>query len=100
MKITMSCLLAIIFVCFIGPIYSHSLDKKLYVNPNTVHVMTEGIFIELENGFFPVKAIGKDEHGIYAITDGVRWVTCSKCDKDYDRDNQSSKCPHDYTAMQ
>lgn len=78
------------------------IDGKLYVEPGTVHVAPNGIFLNVEGNFVPVNEVCVDEGGIYVLGyDCVRMVQCTnpKCRMRYDADNQSSKCPHGWKVQ-
>lgn len=80
-----------------APLAGQSIDAKLYVQPGTVHVAPNGIFLNVEGHFVPVTQVAIDADGIYVVGyDCVRMVQClnPKCLKRYDADNQSNICPH------
>jgi hypothetical protein len=70
------------------------IEGKVYVDPSTVHIAHNGIFLNLDDSFIAVSAVCMDEHGIYVVMgyDCVRMVKCPKCGNMYDADNQSSVC--------
>lgn len=71
------------------------IDGKLYVEPGTVHVAPNGIFLNLAGNFVPVNGVCVDEYGIYVLGyDAVRMMRGPKCNNYYDADNQSSQCNH------
>ncbi len=79
------------------PLAGQCIDKKLYVEPGTVHVAPTGIFLNLEGNFVPVDAVCIDEHGVYVLGyNAVKMVKCHQCDNYYDADNQSSQCRNGY----
>lgn len=44
------------------------LKNKIYVDPNTVYVSSEGIFLNLKGTLIPILSLEKDEHGIFTST--------------------------------
>lgn len=90
---------AALALLFIQPVFGEQANlnqgesEKFYVHPNSVHVNTHGIFVELEGNFIPVKVIGMDEGGMYAMSYN-KFITCPKCGKEYDPNFQSARCPH------
>jgi hypothetical protein len=85
------------FATEVAPFAGQCIDGKFYVEPGTVHVAQNGIFLNVERSFVPVNAVCMDEYGIYVLGyNAVRMVKCPKpdCGQWYDADNQSSKCPH------
>jgi|GEM_PF-3868457 len=84
----------------LAPLAGQCIDGKYYVEPGTVHVAPNGIFLNLSGIFVPVNGVCFDEGGIYVTGyDAVMMVTCSRCGKRYDADNQSSKCPHGWRVQ-
>jgi phosphoribosylaminoimidazole (AIR) synthetase len=80
-----------------APLAGQCIDGKLYIEPGTVHVAPNGIFLNEEGSFIQVEAVCMDNSGVYVTGyNVVRWVQCPKpdCRKWYDADRQSSKCPH------
>jgi hypothetical protein len=78
------------------------IDGKLYIEPGTVHVAPNGIFLNVGGNFVPVSAVCKDKDGIYVLGyECVRMVWCPNpdCLLMYDADNQSSKCPHGWRVQ-
>jgi len=71
------------------------IDGKLYVEPGTVHVAPNGIFLNLDGNFVPVNGVCIDEFGIYVLGyDCMRIVTCPQCKRKYNADRYSDRCPH------
>jgi hypothetical protein len=76
-----------------APLAGQYIEGKLYVEPGTVHVAPNGIFINLEGNFISVDSVCIDGGGIYVTGyEAVRMVRCPKCGNEYDADNQSSVC--------
>ena len=76
-------------------------DDRLYIESATVQIGNQGIFLNLQDKALPIAGIAQDEKGIYAIVNSaaVDMTTCRRCGKDYDADNQSSKCPHGWMLV-
>jgi hypothetical protein len=80
-----------------APFAGQCIDGKLYVEPGTVHVAPNGIFLNQEGSFVPVSAVCVDDYGIYVSGyNAVRMVRCPTCGNAYDADNQSSECRNGY----
>lgn len=75
-------------------------DDRLYIESAIVHIGNQGIFLNLQEKILPITGIAKDEKGVYVtVVDSVDMTTCRRCGKDYDSDNQSSKCPHGWILV-
>ncbi len=74
-----------------------SIDGKFYVEPGTVYIAPDGIFLNVEDNFVPISGVCVDEGGIYVL--GYGWATMVRCQNPkcrmiYDADTQQRKCPH------
>lgn len=77
-------------------------EEKLYIESGLVQIADQSIFLNLDEKVLPITGIAEDEKGIYvtlAPTTAVDIVTCRRCGKDYDADNQSKKCPHGWVLV-
>lgn len=91
----LSLLLGTTALAITAPLADQYIDGKLYVEPGTVHVAPDGIFLHLEGNFVPVNAVCIDDGGIYVLGYEVkRMVYCSQCGRTYNADRFSSRCPH------
>lgn len=57
---------------------------KYYVDPGSVYVTQEGIYINLEGDFFYVCYLAQDDFGVYANVHefaAKAWWECSRCHK-------------------
>jgi len=76
-------------------------SDRLYIDSAIVHIGNQGIFLNLHENVLPITGIAQDEKGVYVTVDSaaVNMTTCRRCGKDYDSDNQSSKCPHGWILV-
>jgi hypothetical protein len=76
-------------------------DDRLYIESATVHIGNQGVFLNLHEKVLPITGIAQDEKGVYVTVDraAVDMMRCRRCGKDYDADNQSSKCPHGWVLV-
>jgi hypothetical protein len=78
-----------------APFAGQCIDGKFYVEPGTVHVAPNGIFLNLEGNCVPVNYVAMDEYGVYVLGyDCMRMVTCPRCGRTYNADRYSDRCPH------
>lgn len=77
------------------PLVGEDTDDKFYVEPGTVHVAPNGIFLNLDGNFIPVSSVSADEEGIYVLGFDVSTVCCSRCGLHYDANEYRAVCPHE-----
>lgn len=84
-------------------LFAHSLpesvgetEEKLYLEFGDIQIVNRDIFLNIDGNLLPITTVSKDEKGTYVTVNpaAVDVVICSRCKKEYDADNQSSKCPH------
>lgn len=98
MKSLFSLLLGIAF-CIATPCEAkahvkHNKTKKIYVDPQTVKVTKNGIFLFKDGSLFPVEGVFKDEGGVFVVKERKRCIhACGNCGRDYDW-NEHCLCPH------
>lgn len=67
-------------------------SQKIYVHPDQISLLPDGIFVYLNNQWFPVDALYSDSQGIYANS-GLTFWYCPKCKwKNSVFDNKCKKC--------
>jgi hypothetical protein len=79
------------------PFAGQCIDGKFYVEPGTVHVAPNGIFLNLDGNFIPVEMVCMDDEGVYVLEyeEGPKnWVCCTRCGTIYDANRYSGVCPH------
>lgn len=71
-------------------------EEKLYITSGNIQIVDEEFFLYSHGALIPIAKVDKDELGTYVLVnpDFVWEVKCNVCGKTYDRDNQSSRCPH------
>lgn len=80
-----------------APFAGQTIDGKLYVEPGTVYVAPNGIFLNVEGNLIAVNSICMDQYGVHVPNyQAVRMVRCPECGNYYDADNQSSQCRNGY----
>jgi hypothetical protein len=101
MRTKISSFLLMCFILLSCSIFAHSLPErngfeKLYLESGTVQITPQGIFLDLNGDYMQIYSISQDEKGPFVIarSDQVSMVTCKRCGKNYDEDNQSNRCPH------
>ena len=54
-------------VAFIQPCTAHPIPKqsKVYIEPSQIHVLQEGLFIEIVGNLYQVSQICQDENGFF-----------------------------------
>ena len=74
--------------CMITVFCQSSQNEKIYIFPGQLGVTTDGIFVNLNEQWFEVKAVSSDENGIYVQNPipqeaGCRegYVPCRNCDR-------------------
>lgn len=66
--------------------------KRIYIDPNQILILEDGLFISHEEETIPVQFVGYDELGYYAaplywvcveghINSLLNWPVCKKCQK-------------------
>jgi hypothetical protein len=98
-SITMSCIL--LTMPFVEATSTSENNDRLYIDSAMVHIENQGIFLNLHDKVLPITGIAQDEKGVYVTVDSaaVNMTTCRRCGKDYDSDNQSSRCPHGWILI-
>lgn len=43
------------------------MDGKYYPKPNQIHVTLNGIYIEIDDNFYPAESLNMDKDGVYAF---------------------------------
>ena len=73
-------------------------NEKLYVNPGSVYVAPDAIYVNIKGQLFPVSSLEVDAQGIYVPAFAARSnaVECSVCHRFYNPDKQYAMCPHEW----
>lgn len=64
--------------------------EKMYVNPQSVRVTQDGIFVLEQGQMLPVKTVGKDAKGVFVMRSDS--CPCRGCGRPYDY-NEWANCP-------
>lgn len=55
--------------CLIDLTRDSGIKNKIYIDPNTVYISSEGIFLNVNGNLIPILSLEKDEHGIFTPND-------------------------------
>lgn len=56
-----------VFAHELAPLAGQFVDDKYYVEPGTIHVAPNSIFLNLEGHFVPVESVSMDDCGVYCL---------------------------------
>lgn len=71
--------LLIICLCSILPLYAEAEPGKIYVHPNQVLILSEGIFYIHQNEYLPVRSVSMDSQGMFVQVDADAFYWCPIC---------------------
>lgn len=84
-----------------APFAGQCIDGKFYVEPGTVYVAPNGIFLNLDGNYIPVGMVCSDEVGVYVLEYELgpeNWILCTRCYTVYNADKCNRACPHNLKA--